>query len=30
MNDQGFANLIYEYFVVRFHLEYYKYWRKLA
>ena len=24
-NDQGFANLIYEYFVVRFHFQYYKY-----
>lgn len=29
MNDQGFANLIYEYFVVRFHLEYYKYGESL-
>ena len=24
INDQGFANLIYEYFVVRFHFQYYK------
>ncbi|MRN27206.1 GntR family transcriptional regulator, partial [Romboutsia ilealis] len=24
-NDQGFADLIYEYFVVRFHFQYYKY-----
>lgn len=24
-NDEGFANLIYEYFVVRFHFQYYKY-----
>lgn len=24
-NNQGFANLIYEYFVVRFHFQYYKY-----
>lgn len=24
-NDQGFAGLIYEYFVVRFHFQYYKY-----
>ena len=24
-NDEGFANLIYDYFVVRFHFQYYKY-----
>lgn len=29
MDDQGFANLIYDYFVVRFHFQYYKYGENL-